>query len=107
MYWRGCYEDPAEWRDAVDSLLASGWGGQYTWYHTPEKRNSNYREFYWRNRRMRRWIRARRERGDERVNAIPGDALARLYNGREIVRDRRPITSGYSASPRRIGCSCH
>ncbi|KZV83806.1 hypothetical protein EXIGLDRAFT_727940 [Exidia glandulosa HHB12029] len=95
VYWRGCYEDPAEWRDALDALFSEGWQGQYTWYHTPEKRHSNYREFYWRNRRMRRWIREHRERGNERVNGIPGDALARLYNGREIVRDRRPIESSY------------
>lgn len=94
VYWRGCYEDLNELRDAFDRLLPD-WRGHYTWYHTPEKRNSNYREFYWRNRRMRRWIERHRAAGDTRLNALPADRLARLHNGRHIVRDRRPIKSAY------------
>ena len=85
-------------RSSLESILlapSADWRGQYTWVHTPEKRNSNYREFYWRNRRMRRWIERLRENGDFRVNAIPGDELARQFNGRNMVRDRRPIRSGF------------
>ena len=98
LYWRGCYEDLDWMRSSVESNLLSpkaAWRGQYSWVHTPEKRDSNYREFYWRNRRMRRWVERLRAHGERRVNMIPADELARLHNGRMVVRDRRPITSSF------------
>lgn len=41
------------------------------------------------------------------MNLLPVDRLARVNNGRRIVRDRRPVTSGYGTSHVPRLCGAH
>ncbi|EJD42159.1 hypothetical protein AURDEDRAFT_186149 [Auricularia subglabra TFB-10046 SS5] len=74
------------------------WKVKFTWYTTPLRgpTETDYREFRWRNRRMRQFVHSRRKQGQLNINVLPNDYLTTNGKGREIVRDRRPIDSMFN-----------
>ncbi|KZV86927.1 hypothetical protein EXIGLDRAFT_774131 [Exidia glandulosa HHB12029] len=94
VYWIGSDIDLVDIRNSLRNLAGSEWNGQFSWFLSPEKTIDWYDQYDWRNGQMRELFAELRANG-ARMNLLPVDRLARVNNGRRIVRDRRPVTSGY------------
>ncbi|KAH7102272.1 hypothetical protein BKA62DRAFT_699866 [Auriculariales sp. MPI-PUGE-AT-0066] len=94
VYWIGPDVDLAHERGNITRMFAEpAWhDAAFSWFLSPEKTADWYSQYDWRNGRMRKFVKESRSSG-ARANVLPVDRLARVNNGRRIVRDRRPITS--------------
>ncbi|EJD42237.1 hypothetical protein AURDEDRAFT_126651 [Auricularia subglabra TFB-10046 SS5] len=94
VYWIGSDIDLVDIRQSIRNLANSDWKGQFSWFLSPEKTIDWYDQYDWRNGQMRELFAELRSNGAH-VNLLPVDRLARVNNGRAIIRDRRPIKSEY------------